>query len=598
MPNDVTNSVPLAEAAPLIRDGDLLLWRRRGFIAIAGRGRHSHAAKSAWWDGDLFCLEMREFAGGRAVTLASQVRRAPGRIDVYETNPEDRWPEYDRAAATRAMRRKAGEDYSYAGIVRAALLHLPLVRIFARPCFRDDRPANDLPEFCSQACASADRVGGGVDPVPNLGDRLTEPADLARSPFYRYRCTLIPALLCVLLLLFAQGGMAQPCPGGRCPTQPQHESAPAAVVRLRNETPGGISFGSGTIIEVGANGVAILSCAHLFEEGQGSVTRIMPTGQSAPAELIAIDRRFDLSLLVSRFAPGEAIDTTAAVSVANEHASAGMPVVSAGFGPIGSYRSVAGRVLGYARTGGTDGYETLVVSGAARPGDSGGPILNSQGELVAVLWGTDRTRIVGTYCGRVRNFLDAARQRLRERLAPRAPPAVPQDVPSEDQAEARPSLPLIRDGLADRAPDLLLWALSLAGISLSPWAVLGIRAGWRIHRRRRRRQAASRAEQVKLESGGSIAGAVSEGAAASAGSSTAARNDQYAAQLNHLMQTYGGRSTAQDATLGREYDRLLADAETSSEAVIAKFARQTRQRGRTAFERIHADEPLPAEPVM
>jgi len=27
--------------------------------------------------------------------------------------------------------------------------------------------------------------------VPHLADRLTEPADLARSPFYRYRFTLL-----------------------------------------------------------------------------------------------------------------------------------------------------------------------------------------------------------------------------------------------------------------------------------------------------------------------------------------------------------------------------------------------------------------------
>jgi hypothetical protein len=37
-----------------------------------------------------------------------------------------------------------------------------------------------------------DRIGGGVDPVPHLSDRLTEPADLARSPFYEYAFTLIP----------------------------------------------------------------------------------------------------------------------------------------------------------------------------------------------------------------------------------------------------------------------------------------------------------------------------------------------------------------------------------------------------------------------
>src|ERR1043165_2196205 len=93
-----------------ILDGDLLLVRRRGLISIAGRGAHSHAAKAAWWRSSapavgrsrqpdalefamaagnrdiLFCLEVRELHGGRAVTLSSQVKRFPGRIDVFQAN--------------------------------------------------------------------------------------------------------------------------------------------------------------------------------------------------------------------------------------------------------------------------------------------------------------------------------------------------------------------------------------------------------------------------------------------------------------------------------------------------------------------------------
>ena len=80
------------DAREQIAEGDLLLFRRRGLISIAGRGVHSHAAKAAWWDGDLFCVEIREWFGGRAVTLSSQVERYPGRIDVFETNPDGRWP--------------------------------------------------------------------------------------------------------------------------------------------------------------------------------------------------------------------------------------------------------------------------------------------------------------------------------------------------------------------------------------------------------------------------------------------------------------------------------------------------------------------------
>ena len=174
-----------------IGEADLLLLRHRGLIARAGRGEHSHAAKAAWWSEDLFCLEVRELIGGRAVTLSSQVERYPGRIDVFEANPDGRWPDYDRAGASRFMRRLAGCDYGWANLWGAALLHLPVIRLLVR-ANTNDETMDPRPPFCSQAVAMAERIGGGVDPVKHLADRLTEPADLARSPFYRYRFTLIP----------------------------------------------------------------------------------------------------------------------------------------------------------------------------------------------------------------------------------------------------------------------------------------------------------------------------------------------------------------------------------------------------------------------
>lgn len=189
-PSDL-NFVPYRQARGSVHNGDLLLFRRRGLISIAGRGDHSHAAKAAWWEADLFCLEIREWHGGRAVTLSSQVRRFPGQIDLYRTNPNDRWPEYDRDKATQFMRRLAGCGYGYRSVAAASLLHLPLVRLFFKADLHDAETAT-RPPFCSQACAMSDRVGGGVDPVTHLADRMTLPADLARSPFYKYLCTLTP----------------------------------------------------------------------------------------------------------------------------------------------------------------------------------------------------------------------------------------------------------------------------------------------------------------------------------------------------------------------------------------------------------------------
>lgn len=189
-PSDL-NFVPYRQVRPSVRNGDLLLFRRRGLISIAGRGDHSHAAKAAWWADDLLLLEIREWHGGRAVTLSSQVRRFPGQIDLYRANPDDRWPEYNRDKATQFMRRLAGCGYGYRSVAAASLLHLPLVRLLFKADVRDDETAT-RPPFCSQACAMSDRLGGGVDPVTHLADRMTLPADLARSPFYKYLCTLTP----------------------------------------------------------------------------------------------------------------------------------------------------------------------------------------------------------------------------------------------------------------------------------------------------------------------------------------------------------------------------------------------------------------------
>ena len=185
--------VNLSAVTGQIKDGALLLFRGHGaiarLIAVAGRSDYTHAGRAVWWGNDLFCCEVRELKGGRAVTLASQVVKHPGLIDVFEVNPSARWREFDRRGAVRYIRRLAGCDYGYRGVWLAALRHLPVWRLWMR-ADGDDRRVADQPPFCSQACAMADRIGGGVDPVPHLADRLTEPADLARSPFYRYRFTL------------------------------------------------------------------------------------------------------------------------------------------------------------------------------------------------------------------------------------------------------------------------------------------------------------------------------------------------------------------------------------------------------------------------
>jgi hypothetical protein len=74
-----------------------------------------------------------------------------------------------------------------------------------------------------------------------------------------------------------------------------------------------------------------------------------------------------------------------------------------------------------------------------------------------------------------------------------------------------------------------------------------------------------------------------------------ALNDEYAAQLAQVYEL-SGRSPLADATLGRQYDEELRQAEQSSDGALAAWARKLRERVGRRFFRIHGQSPAPAEP--
>jgi hypothetical protein len=186
-----TNHVRYAQVRREIRNADLLLFRRHDrisrLIATAGRSAYGHAAMAGWWKDRLMCVEMA-FSGGRAQRLSNLVDRWPGRIDVFRANATHQ--RFSRERALRAMIGITGKRYGWLNLFRAAMLHVPLCRFLTLPDVNDEENS-PWPPFCSQAVALADRQGG-VDPTPTLADRLTEPADLARSTFFRYQFTLLP----------------------------------------------------------------------------------------------------------------------------------------------------------------------------------------------------------------------------------------------------------------------------------------------------------------------------------------------------------------------------------------------------------------------
>ena len=122
----MTEYVSIESQGHRLATGDVLLFRAgtslvSRLISGAGRGRHCHAAIATWWGGDLFCLEVREWYGGRAVLLDREVARRPGLIDVYRlvdelrtpggvVGPHVHGPACDMFAVVAKMRRFAGAN--------------------------------------------------------------------------------------------------------------------------------------------------------------------------------------------------------------------------------------------------------------------------------------------------------------------------------------------------------------------------------------------------------------------------------------------------------------------------------------------------------
>ncbi len=386
------------------------------------------------------------------------------------------------------------------------------------------------------------------------------------------------------------------------PAAPSPTGPPPGVVRVTNALGGALHVGSATVVANFADRDAVLTCNHLFSEGVGRITVFFPDGRAFGANLLKQERRADLAVLEIAFCG------VPAVPPASADPPIGRTLIACGFGR-GDFRTIRGTLLGYAAGPGPAMFE---LSGAARSGDSGGPVLDAQGRLVGVVWGTDGRVIVATSASAVTAFLRSALDSLTAKASRSRPPVrvlpegpVPEEEPddaSQSQGQEanqpradskpadsrprkeetpRPGLPSPkpvrkpvprRPGVADSAPwDILAWT----GVLLCGTSPLSLALLWYLRYRRIRRAAGAILPTVTRYS---------------------PLNDRYAAQLNDVFALCGRSSTA-DATLGREYDRELENAETGSDPVIAKWAKQLRRRVASKFYRIHDDDPLPAEPL-
>jgi hypothetical protein len=187
-----------------------------------------------------------------------------------------------------------------------------------------------------------------------------------------------------------------------------------AVVRVISPEGATLSLGSGTLVDKNEEHGLVVTNWHVVRDARAPVEVVFPSGFRSTAKVIRMDRDWDLAALLISKPPVEPVPLSTAAPKPGDSLSI------AGYGS-GKYKMQSGRCTQYLSPGGNKPYEMLEMSAAARQGDSGGPILNSRGELTGVLFGAGDGKTTGSYGGRVHQFLALASTDLRRVPATHAP---------------------------------------------------------------------------------------------------------------------------------------------------------------------------------
>jgi S1-C subfamily serine protease len=157
--------------------------------------------------------------------------------------------------------------------------------------------------------------------------------------------------------------------------------------------------GSGVLVEARDGRAKVLTAWHVVRDGRNAITIRWPDGTSGTARVTAWDSAWDLAVL-STAAPA-----AAPVPIAARPPAVGDRLTLAGYGPVPFvYREASGEVTQFVGPS-RHPMHMVEVRAAARQGDSGGPIFNARGEVVAVLWGSTGGLTAGSHVAEIRRMM-------------------------------------------------------------------------------------------------------------------------------------------------------------------------------------------------
>jgi hypothetical protein len=215
----------------------------------------------------------------------------------------------------------------------------------------------------------------------------------------RWICALVLAQLFIPAILPAQSfskrflAASQPKSHGEVVSTTAHP----AIARIIVPEKDGVSYGSGSLVDVRDDYGLVVTNWHVVRDASGVISVLFPDGFSSKADVVKVDKDWDLAALSIRKPPAAPLPMTA------EPPQPGQRLIIAGYGS-GDFRAAAGKCLGYNSPAQGMEAELVEVDAEARHGDSGGPILNERGEIAGVLFGTNGSTH-GSHGGRVIRFL-------------------------------------------------------------------------------------------------------------------------------------------------------------------------------------------------